>query len=291
MADNSYFQSPSVDYSSFYNGGMTPPVSSGGMLTQSQLSAPSIAGNRPTPAQLAAMQAIPAGSYQTPPNRPVLTPNTPAGSQYQNTGNLGRATPEMQQLLQLAGSGGIRPGWTIPQLPTAAPNVPMPRERPWYAPNTWNHMDVAGANPGIGGALFGNGAMSPSIPQQGPPPPGVSPTVWAQQNASPPPLPTTLTGSSTGKQYALGSTGIANGFIYGATPQGFVQLGRVPGYVAPVSNYGAGGFTSSGQSRTLPSGESWAAGSSTSATGGGPAVGGEYGGGGSNDGPRNPIRK
>lgn len=235
MADNSYFQSPSVDYSQFYSGSMSPPVSSGGMLSQSQLSAPSIASNRPTAAQLAAMQAIPAGSYQTPPNSPVLTPNTPAGSQYQNTGNLGRATPEMQQLIQLANSGGIRPGWTVPQSPSV-PNVPLPRPRPWNAPTS---LDMAaingqpqGANPGMGGAMIGNGQMTSGIPPQGPPPPGIAPTVWAGEQGNPvgggyqvPGMPRPLTAAERyslanqfGQQAALdrqsNATGTAGGYQY-----------------------------------------------------------------------------
>lgn len=262
----------------------------GGILPAASASRPAMASNQPTPAQLAAMKAIPAGSYQTPPNRPILSPNTPAGSQFQDTGNKGRASGSMLEQLMLAGQpqplnitvrGGQQPiGSKMGNQmfgPPMPPNVPLPRSRPGYAPTAIDMAAInrpVGANPGMGGAMFGNGVMAPGIAPQGPPPAGIAPTIWA--GAATPP-PTTLTGSSTGKQYVLGSTGVANGFIYGATPQGFVQLGRVPGYVAPVNNYGADGFTSSGQSRTLPSGESWAAGSSSS--GGGPASGGEYGGG------------
>lgn len=50
--------------------------------------------------------------------------------------------------------GGIRPPWTIPQPPQ-------------------------GANPGMGGAIIGDGRMNPGIAPQGPPPPGIAPTVWA----------------------------------------------------------------------------------------------------------------
>lgn len=64
-------------------------------------------------------------------------------------------------------------------------NVPLPRPRPATAPS-W--MDMAainaqqqpvGANPGMGGAMIGNGQMAPGIPPQGPPPAGIAPTVWA----------------------------------------------------------------------------------------------------------------
>jgi hypothetical protein len=48
--------------------------------------------------------------------------------------------------------------------------------------------------------------------------------------------------------------------------------------VASSNNYGAGGFTSSGQSKTTASGESWAA--NPSSGGGGPAGAKEYASGG-----------
>jgi hypothetical protein len=51
-------------------------------------------------------------------------------------------------------------------------------------------MDVAqppvGANPGMGGAMIGDGQMSPQIPPQGPPPPGIAPTVWAGEQPQQP---------------------------------------------------------------------------------------------------------
>lgn len=64
---------------------------------------------------------------------------------------------------------------------------PPPRPRPPYAPNTWNRMDVAqrpvGANPGMGGAIIGDGVMNPGIPPQLPPADGSSPLpVWAGNN-------------------------------------------------------------------------------------------------------------
>lgn len=90
----------------------------------------------------------------------------------------------------------------------------------------------------------------------------------------------TFQGSSTGKSYNVGQTYAGtNGYLYQAQADGsFKRVGRDPSYNPTPNNYGAGGFTSSGQSKTLPSGESWAAGNPTSATGGGPAVGGSYGG-------------
>ena len=356
MADNSYFQSPSVDYSQFYSGAMAPPTVSGGMLNQAQLSRPAIASNRPTPAQLAAMQAVPAGSYQFPPNPPIMAPNIPSGSMFQDTGNRGRATPEMQQLL--AGVSGIRPGWTIPQA-TTTPNVPLPRPRPGYAPTS---IDIAamnqpqGANPGIGGAMIGNGVMSPSIPPQGPPPAGVSPTVWAGDNTNPmtggvgpyrgaagngytaPGAPRPLTaaeryslanqyGQQAAQERQANATGVAGGYQYengqrvGYAPQTIggttytptnpataYGLANAAGQIAALNrqatatgqtgvyNYinGVRGPTVNGQSSanayaaansgpgSVAAFERFASGGGSS---GGPAVGGEYGGGISNDSP------
>ncbi len=171
----------------------------GGILPSQNAPRPAVASNRPTPAQLAAMQAIPAGSYRAPPNRPVMSPNTPAGSQFADTGHYGRATPAMQQLIQLATSGGIRPGWTIPQVPAApapAQNVQLPRPRPGYAPTSLDMAAInaprqpVGANPGMGGAMLGNGVMSPAIPPQQPPADGSSPLpVWAGDTPQVPQMP------------------------------------------------------------------------------------------------------
>lgn len=79
-----------------------------------------------------------------------------------------------------------QPGAQNPAVAAAtqqAQNVPLPRPRP---PNAPSWMDMAainappqGANPGMGGAMIGSGQMSPQIPPQGPPPPGIAPTVWA----------------------------------------------------------------------------------------------------------------
>lgn len=66
-----------------------------------------------------------------------------------------------------------------------AASVPLPRSRPPWAPTS---IDMAaingqqGANPGMGGALIGNGQMSSSIPPQQPPNDGSPATVWAGSN-------------------------------------------------------------------------------------------------------------
>jgi hypothetical protein len=173
----------------------------GGILPAASASRPAMASNQPTPAQLAAMKAIPAGSYQTPPNRPILSPNTPAGSQFQDTGNYGRASGSMLEQLMLAGQPQplnitVRGGQQQPigskignQMfgPPMPPNVPLPRSRPGYAPTAIDMAAInrpVGANPGMGGAMLGNGVMAPGIAPQGPPPPGIAPTVWA---GDPPP--------------------------------------------------------------------------------------------------------
>lgn len=172
----------------------------GGILPAASASRPAMASNQPTPAQLAAMKAIPAGSYQTPPNRPILSPNTPAGSQFQDTGNKGRASGSMLEQLMLAGQpqplnitvrGGQQPiGSKMGNQmfgPPMPPNVPLPRSRPGYAPTAIDMAAInrpVGANPGMGGAMLGNGVMAPGIAPQGPPPPGIAPTVWA---GDPPP--------------------------------------------------------------------------------------------------------
>lgn len=364
MADNSYFQSPSVDYSQFYSGSMAPPTVSGGMLRPTPLGATNVANaayRPPNPAQLAAISAVPPNSYQRPGPAPINSPNIPYGSAYADTGNLGRATPEMQQLIQLASAGGGRPGWTIPQAPTT-PNVPLPRPRPGYAPTS---IDIAamnrpqGANPGMGGAMLGNGAMSPNIPPQGPPPAGISPTVWAGDNANPmtggvgpyrgaasdgytaPGAPRPLTaaeryslanqyGQQAAQQRQASATGVAGGYQYengqrvGYAPQTIGGVTFTPGNAATayglanaagqidalnrqanatgqtgVYNYinGVRGSTVNGQSSanayaaansgpgSVAAFERFASGGGSS---GGPAVGGEYGGGISNDGPRRP---
>lgn len=83
-----------------------------------------------------------------------------------------------------------QPGQQNPAVAAAtqqAANVPLPRPRP---PNAPNWMDMAainaqqpvGANPGLGGAMIGNGQMAAGIPPQGPPPAGIAPTVWAGDN-------------------------------------------------------------------------------------------------------------
>lgn len=212
------YNSNEVNWNQFYSGMYSPPAPTNTANT---------AYRAPTQAQMAAIRNVPSSSYQRPGPAPVNTPNTPYGSAYANTGNYGRATPEMQQLIQLAGVGGSRPPWTIPQAPVAQPlppNVALPRPRPGFAPTTLDMAAInapVGANPGIGGALLGNGVMAPGIAPQGPPPPGIAPTVWAGEgggsSAAPVPRPSPA---------HVGT----NGYIY----QNGVNIGsaRAPGITA-----------------------------------------------------------
>lgn len=154
---------------------------------------------------------------------------------------------------------------TNPALAAAAQqgqNVPLPRPRPPNAP-TW--MDMAaisaqqpvGANPGMGGAMIGNGQMASGIPPQGPPPAGIAPTVWAgdqpqQAGGGVQPLGINVRGGqqpnvSPSERYSLANmlgqinaqkrqsnaTGTAGGYQY--------QNGRKVGY-API-NVGRGTYT------------------------------------------------
>lgn len=68
--------------------------------------------------------------------------------------------------------------------PAPPPNVPLPRSRPGYAPTAIDMAAInrpVGANPGMGGAMIGNGQMSPQIPPQQPPADGSGTAlpVWA----------------------------------------------------------------------------------------------------------------
>lgn len=116
-------------------------------------------------------------------------------------GSYGGPASLSQKPAQTASKGGYAPwgaysrslafnGMNTPAAP-APPNVPLPRSRPGYAPTAIDMAAInappaapVGANPGMGGAMLGNGVMAPGIAPQGPPPPGIAPTVWA---GDPPP--------------------------------------------------------------------------------------------------------
>lgn len=90
-----------------------------------------------------------------------------------------------------------------------------------------------GANPGMGGALIGNGQMAPGIAPQGPPPAGITPTVWAGSNGSstptPPWSPAPITQGTDGYTYQ-------NGKVVGLTD--WALRGRQQG-LAPSGQYAA----------------------------------------------------
>lgn len=174
-----------------------------------------------TPAQKAQIGAVPANSYQTPKALPLTAAGTAYGSQYPNTGNKGKASGSMLELISLPPNQ--RPAWTVPTAQPVA-QVPLPRPRPGFAPTTLDMAAInapVGARPGIGGALLGNGVMAPGIAPQGPPPPGIAPTVWAGESggssAAPVPRPSPA---------HVGT----NGYIY----QNGVNIGsaRAPGITA-----------------------------------------------------------
>jgi len=178
MADPSYINSQSINWDKFYQG-MFPSAATPAANTPTT----------PTASQLAAMKAIPAGSYRSPPNVPINLPTVPFGSQYADTGNRGRATPNMMGDIQLNWPQGVPASPMEDALINAGvqPGVPW-SQQPGAKGFDWMGYSrqlaqqamrpPVGANPGMGGAMIGNGVMSPNIPPQGPPPAGIAPTQW-----------------------------------------------------------------------------------------------------------------
>lgn len=214
MADPSYINSQNVNWDKFYQG-MYPTTSAqpsyqSGMLGRGQPS-----------------DRLPQGTAGLP------NPSPGSGLTSQQLAALGGWAVD-PQTGQLAYSN---PGSTNPAVAAAAgqaAGVPLPRPRPPWAPTT---IDMAainaqqGANPGMGGALIGNGQMSPGIAPQGPPPAGIAPTVWAGDNGSstptPPPMP--ITQGKDGYTYQ-------NGKVVGLTD--WAQRGRQDG-IGPAGQYAA----------------------------------------------------
>ena len=119
-----------IDWGSFYDG-ITPAAPS------SAAPSPAYQPSYATPAQVAAMKAVPANSYQTPAATPLYIPGQPYGYSYPDTGDKGRATGAMTQ--QLAVGPGIRPSWTLPATVQQASWGPY--EQAYYdaanKPGTW----------------------------------------------------------------------------------------------------------------------------------------------------------
>lgn len=159
---------PSYNISDFYSGPM--------QQTQKYISDPVATAltRTATPAQLSAIQAVPANSYQTPRNTPINRPNEPAGYSYADTGDNGRAGPAMRQLIGLGGAGNGA------ALPTAGASAPQwgQFEQAYYdaghKPGTWTaqsrllaqalmrQMAVRGqTRPGVGGVVPANGLPAP----------------------------------------------------------------------------------------------------------------------------------
>lgn len=252
--------------------------------------------------QMQAIRDVPQSAYMRPANPAINRPGMPANTQFADTGNWGRATPSMTGYLPLNSPSGAPVNPAVLAAAQQSAGVPMPRQRPWYAPTAIDMAAInaqqVGANPGMGGAMIGNGQMAPGIPPQGPPPAGIAPTWWAgspvnkgvgsvadparglsasqpvpsyQQRLSP-----AFAGLSpaqaydaaniadqiraaTAQQGATGQTGVYN---YNNGVRGSTVTGGSPAqaYAAAVSrNNSRSGTTSSGQSKTASDGTSWAA--------------------------------
>jgi hypothetical protein len=157
-----------------------------------------------------------------------------------------------------------RPDWwnepAAPVKPVAQPaSVPLPKPRPWWAPQ--GPIGVVKAPMPVDSDIPLN---APQAPAPAPAKRGVAAIVQAAVR--------TIKGSSTGKSYAVGSKGATGaGFIYEASPNGFVKVGDTGGSSASryeAANAGPG---------SVAAWDRIASGNQSS--GGGPAAGGEYGGG------------
>lgn len=244
----------------------------------------------PSPAQLAAMDAVPASSYRTPKAQPLDIQNQPYGYSYPDTGDKGRASGGM--LNQLA-----------PGLPTSAPLPPA--GTPW---NSLTSIDQAAIQkyaqtkptgpitpswttigPLLAQAAFKQNAFQKTNPLAGIPaaPPAAAPTVstpWgqlsqqlfqqlvnSQQPATPgkKPVEITVTGgkSTPSQNYSLanalgavtkqGATGTGtNGYNYvngQNVGQSAQYAGMSPSQMYDAINAKAGNPTSSGNSGSLNS--------------------------------------
>lgn len=148
------------------------------------------------------------------------------------TGQLAYAKPGATNPA-VAAAAGQAAGY--PAVQDYGQSAPLPRPRPPWAPTA---IDMAaingqqGANPGMGGALIGNGQMAPGIAPQGPPPAGISPTKWRGDNPSGggmTPAQAPITQGTDGYTYQ-------NGKVVGLTD--WAQRGRQQG-LGPDGQYAA----------------------------------------------------
>lgn len=218
-ADPAYINSQSIDWNKFYQG-ITP--------TQAQPTYPTVSPYGPS----ASMPTFQPGMLGR-----GLPPSMGQDRLPQGTAGLPNPSPGSGLMPQELAKMG---GWTVDPL-TGVPayvqpnqnsavtaanglaqGVPMPRPRPPWAPTSIDMaaiMAQQGANPGMGGAMFGNGVMAPGIAPQGPPPAGIAPTHWRGEGGqSPSPL-----------NYTLARAAASNGYVYGRGANGqWHQQGRTP---------------------------------------------------------------
>jgi hypothetical protein len=168
MADPSYINSQSVDWDQFYQGmyPTTPqPSYQAGMLGRGL---PADNGLPRLPQSAAGQPA----AAPAPPGGGVTSAQINALGGWAvdpKTGQLAYSQPNQNAAAAAASQ--------------MAQGVALPRPRPPWAPTTIDMAAISGAqqgaNPGMGGAMIGNGVMSPAIPPQQPPPGGAPQTKWA----------------------------------------------------------------------------------------------------------------
>jgi hypothetical protein len=240
---------------------------------------------RPTQAQMQAIRDVPP-SYSANPRLPGGAGQTIkrlASGEYVITNTspqMAFNSPQQQNPAVMAATmqaGGTGPGPM--RRPEAAPSRmemaymqsgPGPRPRPG--------LGIGGANPGMGGAMIGNGQMASGIPPQGPPPPGIAPTQWAGGNPVMRPEQAAPRMTSAQAYAQKNATAAANAKARQANLTGIDSMGRVlqngqvVGTVRPQGqssasyyaqqnskNNSGAGSTSWGQSKTASDGTSWAA--------------------------------
>lgn len=201
---------------------------------------PQSAGGDRLPRGTAALPLNPSGQYN--PGNPLVLAALAAQQ---------KPNPAVAAATQMA-QGGIKPSWANPPgFGPAAPNFPVaatPQVQMAYA-------DVVAGKPGAlkrYADLVADQAQAGNI--------GMSRPGGGGGPAPAPAVPTSIRGSSTGKEYQIGSTGTAGGYTYTATPGGFVNTGVDPSMAGlsaaqryDTLNARAGNPTSSGNSSSLTS--------------------------------------